>query len=64
MPKPLEVRRDLVRRLAPQDIVEVRVLIGNKIVTWSVNVKEFAHNPGDDYDFTLKGNIIDTKEPA
>lgn len=63
MPKPLEVRRDLVKRLSPQEIIEIKALVDNKIVTWTVNVGVFKYVPGDDYDFILCGNIIDTKEP-
>lgn len=63
MVKPLEVRREHVRSLGTQEIIEIKVIVDNKVVTWSVNVESFRHVPGEKYDFILCGNIIDTKEP-
>lgn len=63
MPKPLSVRRDLVKSIGDQEIVEIKLIVDNKIVTWTVNVDMFRYVPGHPYDFILGGTIIDTKEP-
>jgi hypothetical protein len=43
-------------------MVEINLMVDGKAVTWTVNVEQFKHIPGDDYDFILCANIIDTKE--